>query len=118
MPLSSRDLITNICLIKTAKDPILQIKYYNDLTTKIYFDKRFKNKLIKIPFTVSPIPNELNSETYNRFTQSVGNPDMLKEEVDGKIMSILTKFIRNECRLVYNNVEYKLIVDACSDLTI
>lgn len=113
MPLSSRDLITNICLIKTAKDPIVQINYYNDLTTKIYFDKRFKNKLIKIP-----IPNELTSDNYNRFTQSVGNPDMSKEEVDGKIMSILTKFIRNECRLVYNNVEYKLIVDACSDLMI
>lgn len=108
MPLSCRDLITNICLIKTAKDPIVQINYYNDLTTKIYFDKRFKNKLIKIPF-----PNG-----YNIFTQSVGNPDIFKEEIDGKIMSILTKFIRNECRLVYDNVEYKLIVDACSDLMI
>ena len=104
MPLSSTDFITNICLIKTANDPIIQIKYYNDLTTKIYFDKRFKNKLIKIS-----IPNN-----YNKFTQ----PDMLKEEIDGKLMSILTKFIRNECKLVYNNVEYKLIVDACSEFLV
>lgn len=104
MPLSCRDLITNICLIKTAKDPIVQINYYNDLTTKIYFDKRFKNKLIKISIPVD----------YNKFTQ----PDIPKEEIDGKIMSVLTKFIRNECRLVYDNVEYKLIVDACSDFLI